>query len=182
MARRWDGFRGWLSWSFNNESQPCRKQAPLAVILGDRIVLEPGLARSPCVAWSGRYSGIISAMAPSGCHLSFILLSGLCVWFNEGRRGRCLSGVISFDVGSADVTRCAVVGVRTALTRRPPNGRERGCGASSALSARLPVMPEPGKLMTPTGTISSMRSFRLKGADLSSRFQLGLNAIRVIVR
>jgi hypothetical protein len=46
----------------------------------------------------------------------------------------------------------------------------------------LPVMPEPGKVMTPARTISRMRPLRLNGADLSSRFQLGLNAIRIILR
>ena len=35
-------------------------------------------------------------------------------------------------------------------------------------------MPEPGKTMTPAGTMSSMRSLRLKGAALPSRGPVGL--------
>ena len=46
-----------------------------------------------------------------------------------------------------------------------------------ALSARLTVMPEPGKTTTPVGRISSMRSLRLNGAALPSRVHSGLNAI-----
>ena len=43
-------------------------------------------------------------------------------------------------------------------------------------------MPEPGKTMTPAGTMSSMRSLRLKGAALPSRVQSGLKAICVTPR
>jgi hypothetical protein len=45
-----------------------------------------------------------------------------------------------------------------------------------ALSARLPVMPDPGKTMTPAGTMSSIRSLRLNGAALPSSFQSGCDA------
>ena len=43
-------------------------------------------------------------------------------------------------------------------------------------------MPEPGKTMTPAGTISSMRSLRFNGAALPSAAQSGLKPIWVTLR
>src|SRR5690554_756920 len=44
------------------------------------------------------------------------------------------------------------------------------------------VAGEPGKTTMPIGRASSMRSLRLKGAALPSRFQSGLKAICVTLR
>ena len=48
-----------------------------------------------------------------------------------------------------------------------------GIPSCLALSTRFPVMPEPGKAMTPLGSRFSNSSLRLKGAALPWAFQSG---------
>ena len=46
----------------------------------------------------------------------------------------------------------------------PPSKRQTGIPRMRALSARFPVIPEPGKTMTPIGKVCSSASLHLKGA------------------
>lgn len=48
-----------------------------------------------------------------------------------------------------------------------PSNRQTGMPSTRALSARFPVMPEPGKTMAPIGNVCRSASLRLKGAALA---------------
>ncbi len=64
-----------------------------------------------------------------------------------------------------------------ALYAPPSSNFHTGMPSFLALSARLAEMPEPGKTITPMGSVSSIWSLRLNGAALACLVQSGLKVI-----